>query len=139
MQVLDDRTLLIPDRRGNDRLDSLSNVRRSRRGADPFFIPGIGETLRVNGHATVVNDPGLLAMMSVRGKAPTTALKIDVAEAYLHCAKALIRSWLWQDDYRVERGDFPILGRILAEQADDGQDVAETDRDVEEHYRDKLY
>ncbi len=139
VRVLDDRTMLIPDRRGNNRLDSMSNIVGNPNVGLIFFIPGIGETLRVNGRAEIVTNPDLLADMAVSGKAPTAALRVEVREAYLHCAKALIRSRLWDGDTHLDRTDFPTLGRMLADQMAEDADVAATEARVEEGYRTRLY
>jgi hypothetical protein len=96
-----------------------------------FFVPGIGETLRVNGRARVVTDAELLTRLAVQGKAPT-AIVVEVEQAYLHCAKALIRSRLWEEDYRLDRSTFPTLGRMLADQMKDGANVEETEARGEE-------
>src|SRR5437763_301080 len=93
--VVDDKTLLLPDRPGNRRIDSLRNVAENPEVALIFFIPGINETLRINGRAAITTDAALLAPLAVQGKAPQSALRIAVREAFLHCAKALIRSHLW--------------------------------------------
>lgn len=135
--VVDDRTLLVPDRMGNNRLDGLRNVLDNPHVGLIFFIPGVNETLRVNGRAAVVDDPGLLAPMAVRGKAPTTALRVDIEEVFLHCAKALVRAHLWDPARQVERSTLPSLGRMLADQI--GLDPEEADRATETSLRDRLY
>jgi len=137
--VVDDRTLLIPDRRGNNRLDSMANVVATGQVGLLFLVPGIGETLRVNGRASVVTDQAVLSAMAVNGKAPTAALKVEVEEAFLHCAKAIIRSKLWQDDYRAGRAEIPTLGRMIADQLNEGKEVAETEAHIEQSYREHLY
>ncbi|MEJ0067875.1 MAG: MSMEG_1061 family FMN-dependent PPOX-type flavoprotein [Pseudomonadota bacterium] len=95
VQVLDDHTLAIPDRPGNNRLDSLSNLQINPNVALIFLVPGVDETLRVNGLASLSTDPALLASMAVNGKAPKAAIKVAVREVYFHCGKALKRSKLW--------------------------------------------
>jgi len=139
VQVLDDHTLLIPDRRGNNRLDSLANIIANAQVGLLFLVPGIGETLRVNGRASVVTDAAVLAGMAVGGKVPTAAVRVEVEEAFLHCAKAIIRSKLWQDDYRAGRDEIPSLGRMIADQLNEGEQVAETEAHIERSYRDHLY
>jgi PPOX class probable FMN-dependent enzyme len=131
VQVLDDRTLVLPDRGGNNRLDSMGNIVANPNVGLLFFVPGIGETLRVNGRARVVTDAELLTRLAVQGKAPT-AIVVEVEQAYLHCAKALIRSRLWEEDYRLDRSTFPTLGRMLADQMKDGANVEETEARGEE-------
>src|SRR6478609_6914870 len=114
VRVADPRTLVLPDRRGNNRIDSLRNVVRDPRVGLMFLIPGIGNALRVNGRAVVEDDPALLASFAVDGKAPRTALVITVGEVYFQCARALIRSGLWRPDSRVDPRSLPSPGRILA-------------------------
>jgi len=135
--VLDDRTLLLPDRLGNNRVDTLSNVVENPNVGLLFFVPGMNETLRINGTASVVTDPGLLEPLAAGGKVPASGLLIRVDEAFLHCAKALIRSKLWEPESRIDRGSFPSMGRMLADQI--GLDVAETERLSEESIRTRLY
>jgi len=138
VQVLDDRTLLIPDRRGNNRVDSLGNVLSSPGIGLVFFVPGIDETLRVNGRARMTTDATLLAPLAMQGKAPKLGLIVAVDEAYFHCGKALIRSRLWAQDAQVDRTSFPTLGRIVAEQTR-AVDAAQADATLEEGYRTRLY
>jgi PPOX class probable FMN-dependent enzyme len=136
--VLDDSTLLIPDRPGNNRVDSLGNILDNPGVGIIFFVPGINETLRVNGHARITNDADLLAPLAVQGKPPRSGLLVEIKEAYLHCGKALIRSKLWDPASRIERDRFPSLGKILVDQLG-GADVAASERSIEEAYRDRLY
>ncbi len=137
-QVLDDTTLLIPDRRGNNRVDSYLNILASPGVGLIFFVPGIAETLRVNGTAGLCRDPVLLSPLAVQGRAPVLGLVVTVREAFFHCGKALIRSKLWDPDTRIERGRFPTLGRIIADQTQ-AVDAAEADANLEEAYRTRLY
>ncbi|RXT56708.1 pyridoxamine 5'-phosphate oxidase [Bosea sp. Tri-44] len=138
VQVLDERTLLIPDRRGNNRVDSLGNVLSAPGVGLVFFVPGINETLRVNGRARMTTDAALLEPLAMQEKAPKLGLIVEVDEAYFHCGKALIRSKLWGQESQVERGSFPTLGRIVAEQTK-AIDAAEADANMEEGYRTRLY
>ena len=138
VQVLDEKTLLIPDRRGNNRVDSFGNVLSSPGVGLVFFVPGINETLRVNGRARLTRDEALLEPATVQEKTPKLGLLVEVEEAYFHCGKALIRSKLWAQDAQVERGSFPTLGRIVAEQTR-AVDAAEADANLEEGYRTRLY
>ncbi len=116
VQVLDDRTLLIPDRRGNNRVDSFGNILTAPDVGLIFMVPGINETLRVNGTGRITRDATLLAPLVAQGKVPTIGLLVEVEEVFFHCGKALMRSKLWDPATRVERATFPTLGRILAEQ-----------------------
>lgn len=138
VQVLDDRSLLIPDRPGNNRLDTLSNLLVNDGVGLLFLIPGVCETLRVNGRARVVTDDDLLAPTAVRGRLPTAGILVAVEEVYLHCAKALVRSKLWDDDHKVERRVLPSLGQMLADQIA-GLDAAEADARVEDSIKNRLY
>lgn len=138
VQVLDDRTLLIPDRRGNNRADSYGNVLGAPGVGLIFFVPGINETLRVNGRARMTTDATLLEPLAMQAKVPKLGLIVEVEEAYFHCGKALIRSKLWAPESQVERGGFPTLGRIVAEQTR-AIDPDEADANVEEGYRTRLY
>lgn len=114
--VLDDNRILIPDRSGNNRLDSLQNILTNPKVGLLFMIPGITETLRINGTAEIVNDADLLAPLAVNGIAPKTGLMVQVDEAFLHCAKALIRAKLWEDESRQERGVLPSYGDMVTRQ-----------------------
>jgi len=136
--VLDDHTLLIPDRRGNNRVDTFGNILASPGVGLIFFVPGIDETLRVNGQAEICQDAALLEPLAVQRVVPVIGLKVRVQETYFHCGKALMRSRLWNPDARVERSVFPPLGRIIADQtAAIAADEAE--RIMEEGYRTRLY
>ena len=136
--VLDDHTLLLPDRPGNRRVDSYSNILAHPGIGLLFFVPGINETVRVNGQARVVTDPKLLAHVPAQGKVPLTGLLITVEEAFFHCAKALIRSNLWDPATRIERKSFPTLGQVIADQVA-GVDGKSADANIDESYRDRLY
>ena len=138
VRVLDDTTLLLPDRPGNRRLDSFANVLAQPAVGLLFLVPGINETLRVNGDARVVTDPDLLGGVAAQGRVPIGGLLIGVREAFFHCGKALIRSQLWDASRQVEREAFPTLGRILADQTR-GVDAAAADVAIEAAYRTGLY
>lgn len=139
VQVLDDNTLLIPDRRGNNRLDSMANIIANPNVGLIFLVPGVGETLRINGKARIVRDEALLAPLAVNGKAPTAGILVTVDEAFLHCAKAIIRSKLWSDDHKLERKQFPSLGRMIHDQIETGKTVEELDAGLETAYKTTLY
>ena len=139
VHVLDDHTLAIPDWPGNNRLDSLTNLVANAQVGLLFLIPGVQETLRVNGTARITTDPGLLAQWETNGKLPKSALVVTVREAYLHCGKALIRSRLWEDDYRVDRSVLPTYGCMLKDHTGIAQSAEEIDASVNEAYRNKLY
>ena len=134
----DAHTLVIPDRRGNNRLDSFANILTNPQVGLIFFVPGIAETLRVNGPATITRDPALLAPLAAQNTVPTTGLVVRVQEALFHCGKALIRSHLWDPERRVARDTFPSLGRILADQTR-AIPVEEAEASIAEAYRTRLY
>ena len=138
VQVVDDTTLLIPDRLGNNRIDTLANLIARPGIGLIFFVPGINETLRVNGKSSITTDPTLLELFAVNGKVPRSAIMVTAEEIYFHCGKALIRSDLWNPDKQVRRSDFPSLGRILADQIG-GISVEESERYTAESYRTRLY
>ena len=136
--MIDDTTLLIPDRLGNNRVDTLANLVARPGIGLIFFVPGINETLRVNGRACITTDPALLEPLAVDGKVPRSAILVTAEEIYFHCGKALIRSDLWNPDKQVRRSDFPSLGRILADQIG-GISVEESERYTAESYKTRLY
>jgi PPOX class probable FMN-dependent enzyme len=114
IRVVDDRTLILPDRRGNNRIDSLRNVVRDPRVALLFMVPGIGETLRVNGRGAVSADPALLESFAMEGRRPRTALVITVGSVFFQCSRAIVRSDLWNPDKRAGRRTVPSPGQMLA-------------------------
>ncbi|MDX6750923.1 pyridoxamine 5'-phosphate oxidase family protein [Geminicoccaceae bacterium 1502E] len=136
--VLDERRLLVPDRRGNNRIDTLANVAVNPRIGMVFLVPGLNETLRVNGRARITTDAALLEPLAVQGRMPTSALLVEVEEVYFHCGKAMIRSSLWDPERQVAKGSFPSLGRIVADQIA-GLDAGAAEERIEESYRTRLY
>lgn len=116
VHVIDARTLAMPDRPGNNRLDSLSNITRNAGVGLLFLVPGFEDTLRVNGLARVTTEPGLMARFTSDGKPPRSVVLIDVKEAYLHCVKAIKRAGLWSQDAQVNRETFPTAGQIYRDQ-----------------------
>ncbi len=138
--VLDDRTLVLPDRPGNRRVDNFRNVLTNPHVGLLFVVPGTEETLRVNGGARLVRDPDLLERLAVQGKRPTLALAVEVQEAFFHCAKAFKRSRLWQPETWPDRSDRPSLGTILRDQVRPPDATAEQlDAQIEESYVKRLY
>lgn len=121
VRVQDERTLILPDRRGNNRIDSLRNVVRDPRVALMFLIPGSGTTFRVNGRAVISADPGLLASFAVDGKAPRTCLMVTVVEAYFQCARAIVRAGLWTAESQVDPRALPTPGAMLAAMSQDAE------------------
>ncbi len=136
--VLNERTLAIPDRTGNKRVDTMLNLTENPRVGALFLVPGVNETLRVNGRARISLEPALLASMVVKGKPPNAVTLIDVEEVYFQCAKALLRSDLWNPEKRVPKGAFPSLGRVLADQIA-GAEAEKLELAIEERYRNALY
>jgi uncharacterized protein len=115
VRILDDRTLAIPDRPGNNRLDGYRNILRDPRVALLFLIPGIGETLRVNGRGAISVDPELKQGFAINGKLPRSVLVVHVESVFFHCAKAVVRARLWDDASRIDRKNLPSTGALLAE------------------------
>jgi hypothetical protein len=114
VHVADEKTLLIPDRRGNNRADSLRNIIRDPRVALLFLIPGVGETLRVNGTAVISTDPALIERFPFRGTLPRSVIVVTAERVYFQCPKALVRSDLWNPDKRIDRKALPSAGTIMA-------------------------
>ena len=137
VKVLDDHRLVIPDATGNRRLDGLQNLVENPRAGLLFLIPGMGETLRVNGAVTVSRDPDLLAGLPTGGRPAELALLVTVAEAYLHCAKALIRSSLWNPDTWADRSELPSAAAILSDHIGLG-DVAASAEVLQQSYTERL-
>lgn len=138
VHVLDDRTLAIPDRPGNNRLDTLENILANPAVGLIFFVPGVEETLRINGTAEIRDNAELLARFEVEGKRPATVLIVRMGEAYLHCAKALMRSRLWSDEVRVDRSVLPSMGRMLKDQIGLTEEP-ESQEVMRERYSKQLY
>jgi PPOX class probable FMN-dependent enzyme len=114
VRVLDEKTLLIPDRRGNNRIDSLRNLIHDPRVALMFLIPGVGETIRVIGRASISTDPALAGTFNVNGKTPRTVIIVAVERVFYQCTKAIVRSKLWDPTLHVDRKSLPSAGTILA-------------------------
>lgn len=139
IRIHDDRTLMLPDRRGNNRIDSLRNVVRDSRVALMALIPGIGNAMRINGRAHLDADPALLETFAIDGKIPRTVMVIHVVEIYFQCARALIRSGLWHDDARVDPKTLPTPGAILAEMSEGRVGGAEYDANWAERAKQTMW
>jgi uncharacterized protein len=139
VRVHDDRTLMIPDRRGNNRVDSLRNIVRDPRAALLFLIPGVGNTLRVNGSARVTINPDLLASFVVGGKAPRSVIVFAVEAIYFQCARAIVRSELWNPERHVDPKRLPSAGQILAELSDNRVGGEQYDRAWPERAKQSLW
>src|SRR5581483_5614521 len=135
VRIHDEKTLMMPDRRGNNRVDSLRTIVRDPRVALLFLIPGSGSTLRVNGRAQLSVDPALLASFKIEGKAPRTVIVMTVHEVYFQCARAIVRSDLWNPDKRVDPRTLPTPGRILAEMSENRIGGEQYDREWPERAR----
>lgn len=139
VQVLDERTLLLPDRRGNNRLDSLRNIIADPRVGLLFLIPGVNETIRVAGTAHVSVDPALIARCIVDDKAPATVLVISIQSVFFQCARALVRSKLWAPETQVARSSLPSNGTILAAVSRDPFDGVAYDESQPARMKQTLY
>ena len=141
VRILDDRTLLIPERPGNRIADTLTNLLADSRVALLFLIPGVGDTFRVNGRAVITDDAELLAPSAVEGKPPKLGLLVSIEEAYTHCPKAMIRSDLWNPERHIDRSVLPSSGAILRSLSTPDFDAELYDRERAERYarREGLY
>ena len=139
-KVLDEKTIAIADRPGTNRLDTLKNLLENPEIALIFLLPGTNETVRVAGTARFSTDPDLLASMAVMGKNPRCAIVVSVRQAYLHCAKALLRSKLWTGEYAQPKGTFPSIARMVGDQVGMTEEQKKAgDARVEIAYRDGLW
>ncbi|WP_332702369.1 pyridoxamine 5'-phosphate oxidase family protein [Devosia sp.] len=143
VQILDQHTLAIPDRPGNNRLDSLSNIIANPRVGLLFIVPGYDDTLRVNGTARLVTDPALLETMRVNDRTLRLAIVVSVDEVFLHCAKAFRRSHLWDPAHFQDRSEMPSLSKIILDQTNgapsDDNEMRKIDDDLEVEYSKTLY
>ena len=139
VHMLDDRTLLIPDRRGNNRIDSLRNIIRDDRVALLFLIPGVGETLRVNGRASISVAPELIGRFPFRGTVPRSVIIVRAENVYFQCPKALVRSELWNPARHISRSALPSTGAILADITAGKVGGEQYDRDYPERLRATIY
>jgi hypothetical protein len=139
VRVRDRKTLLIPDRRGNNRIDSLRNIVRDPRIALLFLIPGIGNTLRINGRAEISVDPELCASFGMEGKLPRSVLVVTAESVYFQCPKALVRSRLWSADAQIARSELPSTGEMLAALSKGAIDGDEYDRAYPQRLMETIY
>jgi PPOX class probable FMN-dependent enzyme len=137
--VLDDTTIAIPDRPGNNRLDTLENILVNPAVGLLFLIPGMNETLRVNGHARLTADAALCERLAVDGKTPQCVVVVTVGAAYLHCAKAFLRSGLWEPSTWMERSAMPTLGQMLKDQLELPESAEKTDEWLATAYRKSMW
>ncbi len=143
VKILDERTLAIPDRPGNNRLDTLVNILANPNVGLLFIIPGFDDTLRVNGTATLSRDPGLLESMRVNDRVPKLAIVVTISEAFMHCAKAFRRSHLWNPENFQDRSGMPSLVKIILDETTgapaDASAMRKIDDDLEADYKRTLY
>jgi hypothetical protein len=139
VRILDDRTLAVPDRPGNNRLDGFRNIIRDPRIALLFLIPGVGETLRVNGRAEISVDPELMQSFAVNGKLPRCVLIVHIESIYFHCSKAIVRSKLWEEETKIDRKSLPSTGTIVAELSQGRLGGEAYDREAPERIKAQLY
>ena len=139
VRIADEKTLLMPDRRGNNRVDSLANIVRDPRVALLFLIPGSGTTLRVNGTAHLSTDPDLLESFAVEEKAPRSVIVMKVERVYFQCARAIVRAELWNPERHVDPKSLPTPGRILANLSDETVGGDAYDRDWPERARKSMW
>ena len=145
VQILDDNTIFIPDRPGNNRLDTFGNIVENANVGLLFIVPGFDDTLRVNGKATIVQDQAILDRCKVNGKVPNAGVLVEVNEAFMHCAKAFKRSKLWDSSVQQNRKEMPSLAKIILEQVatpdapPTDAEVKEGDEFIEDNYVTGLY
>ena len=139
VEIVDDKTLLMADRRGNNRIDSLRNILANPHVALLFLIPGIGETLRVNGRAEISIDPELLARFTMKDKSPRTMLIVHIDSVFFQCSRALIRSELWKAETQIPRTALPSTGEMLAAVTDQRIDAQTYDRELPPRLKATLY
>jgi hypothetical protein len=139
VRILDDKTLAIPDRPGNNRIDGFHNIIRDPRIALLFLIPGVGETLRVNGRASISIDPELMQSFAINGKLPRCVLIVHIESIYFHCSKAIVRSKLWDDATKIDRKSLPSTGTIIAELSQGKLGGEKYDREAPERIKAQLY
>lgn len=139
VRLLDTRTLAIPDRPGNNRIDNLRNIVHDGRVSVLFIVPGVGETLRVNGRAVISTEPALLTSFAVGDRLPRTVIVVHIASAYFHCSKAMVRSKIWDSERHVERSTLPSPGNMLSNLASKGFDARAYDLELPDRLKTSLY
>jgi len=139
VRILDDKTLAIPDRPGNNRFDGFRNILRDPRVAILFLIPGVGETLRVNGRASISLAPELMQSFAINGKLPRSVLVVHIEKIFFHCSKAIVRSKLWDEATKIDRKSLPSTGTIIAEFSNGQLGGADYDRAAPERIKAQLY
>ena len=138
VRVLDERHVLLPDRVGNNRFDSMENIFETGNIGMLFMVPGMAEVLRINGRARITDDAALLAASAIQGRAPKIGVLVEVKEAYLHCAKAINRAGLWDPSRHIDRNDLPSYGAMLVDHCE-GLTAEESERQGAEMARRGMY
>ena len=138
VRVIDDKTIFLPDRVGNNRVDSMLNVLDDPRVGLLCFLPGLNETLRINGRAEITTDPALLEPSAVRGKVPKTGLLIHIDEVFIHCANAILRAHLWDPGHHIDREDFPPIGQVYADHMGRSEEAAAIEKGYAETHNDEV-
>lgn len=136
VEIINDKTILIPDGKGNNRIDTLINITENPNIGCLFFIPGVNETLRINGKAEIRTDTEYLDLFNSYHNKPVSVIKIVIEEVFLHCAKALMRSKLWDKESKIERSTLPTMGKMLNDQLSDASEAESQDAMVERYKRD---
>lgn len=143
VRIVDDRTIIIPDRPGNNRVDTMANIIANPKVGILFIIPGIDDTLRVNGRAEIIDDPAELAPAAINGRAPKIGIRVHVDEVFFHCAKAFRRSQLWEPAAHQDRSFLPGLAHMVMEQARacevDTEESDQVEAEIQEEYKTGLY
>ena len=139
VKVLDSKTLLMPDRTGNNKLDTLTNLTGNSEIAMIFMVPGIIETLRVSGRAQLIHNDPRLDACAINGRVPVSGILVDVRRACLQCGKSIIRSALWEDTYHVNRKELASFGKMLVDQTCSSMTAEQLDQAIQESYDQRLY
>jgi uncharacterized protein len=139
VKILDDRTVLIPDRKGNRRVDTMRNILENPNVGLMLMLPGVEEIVRINGQASITEDPTVLADCAVAGSAPKLGIVVKIDDVFFHCAKAVIRSKLWHPETPIARSEFPTYGEIVRDQRDPDADVNTINADLQNDYKTRLY
>ena len=139
VRVLDDRTILIPDRKGNRRVDTMRNILENPNVGLLLMLPGVEEVVRINGEATLTKDKTLLADSAVNGSIPALGVIVKIDDVFFHCAKAVIRSKLWAPETPIQRSEFPTYGEIVRDQRVPDGDAANINAELQTDYKTRLY
>lgn len=139
VKALDNRTVLIPDRKGNRRVDTMKIILENPKVGLILLVPGIEEIVRINGSAKITEDLALLAQCGVNGVVPPLGIVVELDSIFFHCAKAIKRSKLWDPGTPIHRTEFPPFGQIVRDQRMPNADQAETEKKIQQEYKDRMY